>query len=47
MRDESFQMQVTCRTTHDRARKPVRVNREEPPGELKEGREPIVHPTLL
>ena len=25
----------------------MRVNREEPPGDLKEGREPTVNPTLL
>ena len=32
---------------HVRAQKPVRVNREEPPGDLKEYREPTVNPTLL
>lgn len=38
-RDETFRVRVTC-PAHDRAQKPVRVNREEPPGDLKEGREP-------
>ena len=40
-------MRVTCRTEHDRARKPMRVHIEEPPCDLKEGRERTVHPTLL
>ena len=32
---------------HVRAQKPVRVNREEPPGDFKEYREPTVNRTLL
>ena len=32
---------------HVRAQKPVRVNREERPGDFKEYREPTVNPTLL
>ena len=32
---------------HDRAQTPVRVNREESPGDLKEAREPTVNPTVL
>ena len=32
---------------HDRVQKPVRVNREEPPGDLKEVCEPTVNPMLL
>ena len=39
-------MLATCHG-HDRMQKPVRVNREEPPCDLKEGREPTVSPTLL
>ena len=31
----------------DRVQKPVRVNREEPPGDLKEGHDLTVNPMLL
>ena len=34
-------------SAHDRAQKPVRVNREELPYDFKEGCEPAVSPTLL
>ena len=37
---------MTCPVC-DRVQKSVRVNREEPPGDLKEGRELTVNPTLL
>ena len=37
---------MTCPVC-DRVQKSVRVNRERPPGDLKEGREPTVNPTLL
>lgn len=47
-RDEEFPeyVRVTC-PAHDRAQKPERVNRDEPPCELKEGGEPTVNPPLL
>ena len=44
--EETFLVRVTCPVC-DRVQKPVRVNREVPPGDLKEGREPTVNPTLL
>ena len=37
---------MTC-PAHDRAQKPERVNRDGPPCELKEDREPTVNATLL
>ena len=37
---------MTCPVC-DRVQKSVRVNRERPPGDLKEGREPTVNLTLL
>lgn len=45
-RNETFRVLVTC-PGHDRPKKPVRVSREGPPGELKEGREQTVNPMLL
>ena len=45
-RDETFRGRATC-PAHDRAQKPVRINREELPCDLKEGRDPTVNPTLL
>ena len=37
-RDETFRVRVTC-PAHDKKQKPAREEREEPPGDLKEGRE--------
>ena len=45
-RDETFLVRETC-PTHYRAQYTVRVNREEPPGDLKENPEPTVSQTLL
>ena len=44
--DETFLVQVACPVC-DRVQKPARVNREEPPGDLKEGPKPTVNLTLL
>ena len=45
-RDETFRVRATC-PARDRAQKLVRLNREEHLGDLKEGHEPTIIPTLL